>query len=78
MINTHLKFQGKIPTVQKLLHSKRIAQNFEVSSSNLTLKVKVKSSNPSETFRCTLNSSSWKVKLEGVQCLRVKIRILEV
>ena len=77
MINTHLKFQGKIPTVQKLLHSKGIAQNFEVSSSNLNLKVKV-TSLQSETFRCMLNSSSWKVKLEGVQCLTVKIRILEV
>ena len=35
-------------------------------------------SNPSETFRCSINSSSWKVKFEAVQCFTVKIKILEV
>ena len=33
MINTQLKFEGKIPTVQKLLHSQGITQNFIVSRS---------------------------------------------
>ena len=31
IINTQLKFEGKIPTVQKLLHSQGITQNFIVS-----------------------------------------------
>ena len=34
--------------------------------------------NPSETFRCLINSSSLKVKFEVVQCSTVKIKILEV
>ena len=29
MINTQLKFEGKIPTVQKLLHSHGIKQHFQ-------------------------------------------------
>ena len=29
MINTPIKFEGKIPTVQKLLHSQGITQNDE-------------------------------------------------
>ena len=35
-------------------------------------------SDPSKTFRCLINSSSKKVKFEVVQCLTVKIKILEV
>ena len=31
-------------------------------------------SNPSETFRCLTNGSSWKVKYELVQCLTGKIK----
>ena len=34
--------------------------------------------NPSESFRCLINRSSWKIKLETVQCLTVKIKILVV
>ena len=39
MINTQLKFEGKIPTVQKLLYSQGITINFKA---NFTVKVKVK------------------------------------
>ena len=39
MVNTHLKFEAKIPNGSKLLHSQEIKQNLK---SNLTLKVKVK------------------------------------
>ena len=42
MINTQLKFEGKIPTVQKLLHSQEITPIFFSFKANLTLKVKVK------------------------------------
>ena len=31
MINIQLKFEGKIPTVQKLLHSQGITQNVQAS-----------------------------------------------
>ena len=31
-------------------------------------------SNQSETFRCLINSLSWKVKFEMVQCLTVTIK----
>ena len=42
MINTQIKFEGKIPMVQKLLHSQGITQNFLSFKANLTLMVKVK------------------------------------
>ena len=38
MNNTHLKFEAKIPTVQKLLHSQGITQNLLSFKANLTLK----------------------------------------
>ena len=42
MINSQPKFEGKIPTVQKLLHSQGIMQKFSSFKANMTLKVKVK------------------------------------
>ena len=65
MINKQLKFEVKIPTVQKLLHSQG---QFDLESQGQGRQL----SNPSETFRCLVNSSSEKVKFEVVQCLTVK------
>ena len=42
MINTQLKFEGRIATVQKLLHPQGIAQNFFSFKASFTLKVKIK------------------------------------
>ena len=44
MINTQLKFEGKISTIQKLLHSQGIHTTgiFFSFKANLTLKVKFK------------------------------------
>ena len=35
-------------------------------------------STQSETLRCFINSSNWKVKFQTAQCLTVKIKILQV
>ena len=45
MINTQIKFECKIPMVQKFLHSQEILQNFGSFKANLTLKIKVKVTN---------------------------------
>ena len=42
MINRHVKLKVKFITVQKMLHSEKITQNFLSFKANLTLKVKVK------------------------------------
>ena len=78
MINTQLEFEGKIPTFQKLLHS-------QVTTQKLTFQCQYdlkgqghQFSNPSETFRFLIISSSQKVNFEVVQFLTVKIKLLEV
>ena len=61
MINTHLKFEGKIPTVQNLLHLQGITQKFLKFQGQFDLEGQGQGhqfSNPSETFRCLVNSSS--------------------
>ena len=60
MTNTQLKFEGKIPTAQKLLHSRGITQIFKFQG-QFDLEGQGqghKFSNLSETFRCLINSSN--------------------
>ena len=45
MINTQIKFEGKISMVQQFLHSQGITQNFGSLKANLILKIKVKVTN---------------------------------
>ena len=73
MINTQLKFEGKTSTFQKLLHSQGVTQTFKFQGRFDLEGQGHQFSNPSETFRCLINSLSWKVKFEMVQCLTVKI-----
>ena len=65
---------------QTLSHSQGITQTFKFCD-KFHLKGQDQGhhfSNPSEkTFRCSINSSSWKVKFEMIQFLAVKIRILK-
>ena len=54
MINTQLKFEGKIPMVQKLLHSQGITLNFKFQG-QFALEDQGQDhqfSNLSDTFRC--------------------------
>ena len=78
MINTQLEFEGKIPTVQSCCTDKELQKTFKFQG-QFDLEGQAQGhqfSNPSEKFRCLINSSSKKVKV--VQCLTVKIKILEV
>ena len=61
MINTHLKFEGKIDYGSKVVAFK---MNYTRFKANLILKIKVKISNPSEIFRWLMNSFSLKVKFQ--------------
>ena len=73
MINTQLKFKGKIPMVRICCIHKESHKIFKFQSQlYLKVKVKVTSFQTLETFRCMINSLSWKVKFETVQCLKVK------
>ena len=63
MVNTQLKFEGKIPTVQ--------AVEFTRNHTKFIFKFQGKF----ETFRYLISISSWKVKFEALQCLTVKIKI---
>ena len=77
MINTQLKFEGKIPTVEKLLHSHKMLKfqgQFDLEGQDQVHQF----SNAFDTFRCLINCSSWKVKFVVVYCLIVKIKILDV
>ena len=81
MMNIYLKFEAKIPNGSKVVAFTRNYTKILSLKANLTLKVKIMViifSNPSETFRFLINSSSYKVKFEVVQYLTVKIKILEV
>ena len=80
MINTQLKFDGKILTVQ-VIEFARDHTKFLSLKAHFTLKVKVKVTSFQTSlrhFRCLINISSWNVKFETVQCLTVKIKNLEV
>ena len=80
MINTQLKLEGKIPTVQVVEFTRKYTKFIFKFQRQFYLEGQGQGrqfSNPSETFRC-LNISSWKIKFEAVECLTVKIKILEV
>ena len=71
MINTELKFQGKIHKVQKELRKMfKFQDQFDLEGQGQGHQF----SNPSETFTCSINSLSWKVNFEIVQCLTVQIK----
>ena len=60
MIKTQLKFEGKIPTVQKLLYSQGITQDFRFLGQfdNEDQGQGHQFSNQFETFRCLVKSSN--------------------
>ena len=81
MINTQFKCEGKIKNGSKVITFTSNHTKFKIFKTNLILKVKVKVtsfSTPSQTFRCSINSSSWKKKFETVQFLKVKYKSLKV
>ena len=79
MINTQLKLEGKIPTVQVVEFTRNHTKFIFKFKGQFYLEGQGRQfSNPSETFRCLKNISSWKIKFEAVECLTVKIKNLEV
>ena len=81
MINTQLKLEGKIPKVQVVEFTRNHTKFIIKFQGQFYLEGQSQGhqfSNPSETFRCLKNISSWKIKFEAVECLTVKIKILEV
>ena len=78
MINTQLKFEGKISTVQVVKFTKNHTKFIFKFQGKFYLEGQGQGhqfSNPSETFRCLKNISSWKIKFIAVECLTVKILI---
>ena len=63
MINTHLKFEAKMLNSLKMccIHKKP----------HKIFRLRSRSPNPTETCRCSINSSNWKVKFEKTQCLNL-------
>ena len=78
MSNTQLKFEGTIHYGSKVVAFTRNYTKFLSSIAYLTLRSRSPDFKPFDTFRCSINSSSLKVKFETVQCVTVKIKILEV
>ena len=73
MINTEQNFESKIPTVQTLLHSQGITQNFFFQG-KFYLEDQGQGhqfSNSSETFMWSIHGSSLKVKFKMPQSYRV-------
>ena len=80
MINIQLKFEAKNFDSSKVVIHKESHKILKFQG-QFDLKGQGQGhhfSNTSETFRCPINSSSWKVKLEMVQFLTDKTKILEV
>ena len=70
MINTQCKFEGKIPTVQVVEFTRNHTKFIFKFQGRVYLEGQGQGHqfpNPSETFRCLINISSWKVKFEAVQ-----------
>ena len=79
MVNTQLKFEGKIPTVQVVEFTRNHTKFIFKFQGQFYLEAQGHQfSNPSETFRYLKNISSWRVKFEAVQCLTVEIKICKV
>ena len=81
MINTQLKLEGKIPTVKVVEFTRNHTKFIFKFQGQFYLEGQGQGrqfSNTSETFRCLKNISSWKIKFKAVECLTVKIKILEV
>ena len=79
MVNTQLKFEGKIPTIQVVEFTRNHTKFIFKFQGQFCLESQGHQfSNPSETYRYLINISSWKVKFEAVKCLTDKIKIWEV
>ena len=79
MINKHFNFEAYIPNSSNVDAIKRNDKDLSLKIKGFVLEDQGHQfSNKSDTFRCSINSSSWKVKIKKVQFLKVKINILEV
>ena len=75
MLNTYLKFEAKIPYGSKVVAFTRNSHKMFKFQGQFDLEGQGQGhqfSNLSETFRCLINSSSWKLKFEVVQCVTGK------